>query len=622
MVNILKASLTEEQLRFANHINLNITDNGLPLEVKQGEALKVEIKQEKIIIYYSIVPEIYRGLALLKDGLSVGDVVEQPRAFDTLSAFCDCSRNAVLKVETVKEYIMDIAALGYNQLYLYTEDTIEIPEYPYFGHLRGRYSTDEIKEIDAFAKEYGIELIPAVQTLAHLNAIFHWKQFDGVHDTDDIILCDDENSYLLLDKLFKSLREAYSTDKVNIGMDEAHMLGLGKYLEKNGYTSKMDIFLKHISRVNEIVHKYGFKPIMWSDMFFKIATGRCTYESLEAITFNDKVLDLIPKDMTLVYWNYSPKTEEYYDKLIEAHQMMKRKVVFAGGCRKWVGFSPNYQMSFSASRMALNSVTNRKIRDVIMTGWGDDGAEGSLYLTIPGLTLFAEKCYTDDMSDEAVDKKLRSLFGISLSEFFSLEKPNCPPGNKNDIHNIGANANKVILWNDPLLGQYDRHIISGCNDYYKKIAEELKPLLQRNSRLSYVFQTVYYLCDFLSTKAELGNKIRSAYKENNKEELKKQLDTISDAIEKLDAFHRVFRKNWQKENKIFGFDVQDIRFGTLRSRLVYSEELLTGYLNGDIKTIEELEVDLLYMDCREVDCEQALHFCCNNWKQIVTAGVL
>ena len=279
--------------------------------VKSSKAL-----MPNVTIYYSVISEIFRGLALLKGDLKIGDVIEQPRCFETLAAFCDCSRNAVLKIETIKRYIMDIAALGYNQLYLYTEDTFEIPEYQYFGHLRGRYTVDEIREVDTFAKEFGIELIPAIQTLAHLNAIFRWNEFATINDVSDILLCDDEKTYNLIEKMIASLRNMYSTDKINIGMDEAHLLGLGKYLEKNGYHSKMDIFLRHITRVVRIVKKYGFKPMMWSDMFFKMATGKCTYEALDAIEFDDNVLDLIPDDVTLTYWNYSPRTEEYYDSLI------------------------------------------------------------------------------------------------------------------------------------------------------------------------------------------------------------------------------------------------------------------------------------------------------------------
>lgn len=79
----------------------------------------------------------------------------------------DVSRNGVMKVEKVKQFIDYISVMGYNALELYSEDIYEIPEYPEFGYLRGKYSREELKEMDSYAKSKGIELIPCIQTLAH-----------------------------------------------------------------------------------------------------------------------------------------------------------------------------------------------------------------------------------------------------------------------------------------------------------------------------------------------------------------------------------------------------------------------------------------------------------------------
>ena len=52
----------------------------------------------------------------------------------------DCSRNAVFTVEKVKSFIRIMAKLGMNTLMLYTEETYTVPDEPYFGAYRGRYS--------------------------------------------------------------------------------------------------------------------------------------------------------------------------------------------------------------------------------------------------------------------------------------------------------------------------------------------------------------------------------------------------------------------------------------------------------------------------------------------------
>ena len=92
----------------------------------------------------------------------------------SLGIMLDCSRNAVMKPEKVKEFAKLIAGMGYNMLQLYTEDTYEIKDEPFFGYMRGRYSQEELKDIDTYCQSIGVELVPCIQVLAHLNQITQW----------------------------------------------------------------------------------------------------------------------------------------------------------------------------------------------------------------------------------------------------------------------------------------------------------------------------------------------------------------------------------------------------------------------------------------------------------------
>ena len=63
---------------------------------------------------------------------------------DYFGAMLDMSRNAVMKPEEVKKYARLLKSLGYNMIQLYTEDTYEVSDEPYFGYLRGKYSKEEL----------------------------------------------------------------------------------------------------------------------------------------------------------------------------------------------------------------------------------------------------------------------------------------------------------------------------------------------------------------------------------------------------------------------------------------------------------------------------------------------
>ena len=179
-----------------------------------------------------------------------------------LGVMLDCSRNAVMKPETVKLYAGIIKKMGYNTLMLYTEDTYEVDNQPFFGHLRGRYSKDELKEIDSYCASIGIELVPCIQTLAHLGNLFKWQEdYDAINDCDDILLIGEEKTYKFIEDMIYTLSQCFSSHKIHIGMDEAIRVGTGKYQQKNGIKDRFDIINEHLHKVCEIAEKYGLEPM-------------------------------------------------------------------------------------------------------------------------------------------------------------------------------------------------------------------------------------------------------------------------------------------------------------------------------------------------------------------------
>ena len=54
-------------------------------------------------------------------------------------------------------------------------------------------------------------------------------------------------------------------------------------------------------------------------------------------------------------------------------------------------------------------------------------------------------------------------------------------------------------------------------------------------------------------------------------------------------FYVAFEKQWKRENKSFGFEIQTIRIGGLDRRLADTARILKQYANGELACIEELE---------------------------------
>ena len=122
------------------------------LNYQEGQPLKVEKQGSAATITYGRRVELFRGLGLLAEYCGEDSYATvQPARFKLDGLMLDCSRNGVMKLDVVKKFIRYMAIMGLDTLMLYTEDTYEIPEYPYFGYLRGRYSCEELKEMDEYA---------------------------------------------------------------------------------------------------------------------------------------------------------------------------------------------------------------------------------------------------------------------------------------------------------------------------------------------------------------------------------------------------------------------------------------------------------------------------------------
>ena len=180
-----------------------------------------------------------------------------PIPYRRLGTMIDCSRNAVMKVETLKKWIDITSDLGFNCVMLYMEDTYTVKEYEYFGYMRGRYSKEELKEIDEYGQKYGVEVIPCIQTLAHLERLMRWRCYQRIRDCGDILLAGEERTYQLIENMFKTIAECFTTRTMNIGMDEAWLLGRGTYFDKHGAQNRVDILMDHLLKVSEIAKKYG-----------------------------------------------------------------------------------------------------------------------------------------------------------------------------------------------------------------------------------------------------------------------------------------------------------------------------------------------------------------------------
>ena len=397
--------------------------------------------------------------------------------------------------------------------------------------------------------------------------------------------------------MIKAVSAPFRSRKIHIGMDEAEELGRGKYLDHNGYRSRFDIMTEHLEKVLACTQQHGLKPMMWSDMFLKLASdnGEEYYNSETKIP--EEMAQRIPKNVDMVYWDYVHTKPHEYENLIAKHRPLGCNLVFAGAVWIFNTFGVNYGLSLAASDTALQVCKQEAIREVYATMWGDDGNEGNPFAALLGLQLYAEHAYSQGAPDrERLAERVKWCTGIDADTFLQLKYLDETPGAEPDNH-VQSNPSKFLLYQDVLLGLFDKQI-EGLNmaNHYEQLEQKIRSRRDNSAELDYLFEVPEKLSGVLKLKSEIGIELKRAYDANDRQTLQRIateiLPAIAEAVRELRNAHRT---QWLRMFKPFGWEVLDIRYGGVLSRLDTAAVRLLDYVEGRIERIEELEQDrLLY----------------------------
>lgn len=513
--------------------------------------------------------------------------MKKMKDFDNFGIMLPVAYKASMSLDSMKNFFKIIRKIGYNQVFLYTEDKLEVNNEPYHGYMRGRYSKEELKEMDEFAYSIGIELIPCVQTLAHLSGLSFWGTYKM--DAADVLLVDDPRTYEYIENLLETCRECFRTDKIHIGMDEAHQLGLGSHLKKFGYETKISIMTRHLAKVNELCRKHGYEnPMIWSDMlFYGWNNGVYVVPKQEVPEEYKKAL---PENVIPVFWDYYHVEKHEYSDMIEMHKQFSDKTWFAGGIWNWLGHMPNNYYSVKSMLPALDACIEQGIRNVFMTFWC--GGECSYYANLPSVFYLAE--YARGNRDEAdIKAKFEKMFGIGYDEFARLDHVNFITSNWQSVTHA-RNCSDYMMYADPFKSYLDFTVKKGGSVKFTEVKADLEATAKKTRKYGYIFDMAAKMCAMMEVKYELGIKTREAYQAGDKEELRRLANEEYALLPgRVRAFRKAYEKQWMTENKPFGFEGWVITLTGLEERARYQRKRLLDYLDGKCDSIEELSWELL-----------------------------
>ncbi len=582
---------------------------GLEVAVEKGEGLSVRCTGEKVTIRCAKKIHFFRALGLAVERLRRDErdfEVEETVYFDTNGPMYDVSQgNAVINARTVRSLLRTMAVMGLSMLMLYCEDSYEVKTEPYFGYMRGKYTQKELRELDDYADMFGIEMIPCIQTLAHLRDTMHWRNvYRDIREDEACLLVGEEKTYIFIRKLLETMKETFRTRRIHVGMDEAWKLGLGRYLQLHGLTSKTELMRIHLAKVMDIIRELGLEPMMWSDMFFRAKTPGGAYYDPDFEVTQDTI-DAVPKGMSLVYWDYYHANQDFYENYIAKHRQMA-PTIFAGGIWTWEGYGCNWERTFITSYAAVMACKKEKCRDVFVTVWGDCGTECNIQATLPGLQFYAEHGYRADPSAEEIAERFEFCTGAKWDDFMALQGLDTIEGMEHDTsvaqqgNRLSPNRNsaKILMWQDILTGLFDKNFEKyRMADHYESLAATLADAATRNGPYNELMRFNYHVADVLSLKAEIGRRLTAAYKSRSTLLLEEYAqDILPDLFERVEALRLAHKSLWYATYKSLGWDIMDLRYGGLLIRIQTCIEQVEAFLNGDEDALCDLDEPRLPYD--------------------------
>lgn len=155
--------------------------------------------------------------------------------------------------------------------------------------------------------------------------------------------------------------------------------------------------------------------------------------------------------------------------------------MLATGAHIFGKIAPNHGKSINTMTTGIQACKELEIKKTMMTTWGDDGQEIEHVHALISAYYYCETIYSERVVSENIQISMNCLLGEGAYQFlYDLMYFDEVPGVRKNNPMMG-NISRSILWQDPLLGIYDKHVSlydqkykESLSSYYRKLAKKLK----------------------------------------------------------------------------------------------------------------------------------------------------
>ncbi len=329
---------------------------------EEGYILRVEKKN--IYIVANAPAGAFYGVQTLKQmlrGYSKSEELPavEIRDWPSIAFRCvmdDISRGPVPTNDFLKQQIRRYAEMKINNMSFYIEHVVKTKKYPDMAPVNGGISIEEFRELSEYAADYHLELVGNFQSLGHFEKILSLPQFRHLGATERMIDPLNPASIEFLEDIYKEMAPAFSSPWFTPNCDEAWDLSRGGLTGAADTLGPARIYADHVTRIDSVLKSLGKRTIIWGDIVLE----------------HPEILDMIPKDIVMGAWNYSPSESfaEFIDPLTEKGF----DFTIAPGVLNSNRLIPDFRMSTANIRNFINEGYEKGTIGVYFTSWDDGGA--------------------------------------------------------------------------------------------------------------------------------------------------------------------------------------------------------------------------------------------------------
>ena len=328
----------------------------------------------------------------------------------------DVTRGKVPRLQELLQLTGKLAKLGYTHLELYIEHTFMFEGKECAWKDASPLSPADIAELDRFAAENGIELVPNCNTFGHMERFLACPEFRHLAECPEPffqqetglyrqgVLYPDEKSIDFVDSLFKSYLPCFSSRKVNIGCDETFELGHGRSQLRCETEGKHRVYLEHLKKLCQTASRYSDTILFWGDI----------------ILHCPELIGELPQNCIAMNWGY----EAHHPFEGETAKFAAAGVPFAvcPGTSTWNSITGRTANMLTNLTSAVTHARKNGAVGLLLTDWGDGGHLQYAPLSYPAICTMAilTESGPDALSEEAVAAKVDEVFFDNKEHWGSL----------------------------------------------------------------------------------------------------------------------------------------------------------------------------------------------------------